>query len=111
MNKSHEYRPLAKCTWEKRGFNCFICVGQAEVSRPGLTKAWVAMVPQAVDETDGRSWHLLQESENIRSFKSAKEAMKAVESYLAIFNQYHRHHSGESIDMSDGTKGVSGAHA
>ncbi len=69
------------------------------------------MVPRATNETDGRSWHLLREGENIRGFKSAKEAMEAVESYLEIFSQYHQHYSGESVDMSDGRMGISGSHA
>ena len=111
MNKSHEHRSSAKYSWEKRGLNCFVCMGHAEVSRPGITKAWVAMVPRAADEADGRSWYLLREGENVRGFKSAKEAMEAVESYLDIFSQYHQRHSGESVDMSDGRMGVSGAQA
>lgn len=68
------------------------------------------MVPGAIDETDGKSWRLLREGENVRSFKSAKKAVEAVEAYLDIFNEYHQQHSGESVDMSAGKMGISGAH-
>ena len=85
LNKLHEHRTSSRYNWEKRGFNCFVCIGQAEVSRPGPTKTWVAMVPRAVDETDGKSWHLVRGAENVRSFKSAKEAMEAAAAYLDVF--------------------------
>lgn len=111
MTTSQGEQIRVKYTWEKRGLNYFVCIGHAEVSRPGITKSWVAMVPCTVDETDGRSWHLLREGETVRGFTSAKEAMAAAESYLEIFSQYHTQHSGELVDMSHGEMGISGSGA
>lgn len=111
LRKPHRNKSLDKYTWDKRSLNCFVCIGQAEVSRPRPGRTWVAMVPRSTDDAGGKSWSLMPDSEGIKSFRSAKEAMEAVEAYLDVFNQYHQPYSGGSIDMSEGNIGVAGAQA
>ena len=95
---------LDKYTWKKRGFNRLVCIGIGEVSRPGLTKAWVAMVRRNSNHSDGSSWGLMRDGESIRKFQSAKEAMEAVESYVESYVealcQYHRSLSEDSLETS-----------
>ena len=110
MKKYAENEPAARYIWEKRGLNYFVCIGQAEVSRPRLGKPWVVLIPRIIiGETGGKSWGLLSEGDGARSFRSVKEAMESAELYLDLFNQYHETHSSEWVDISAGNIGISGA--
>lgn len=112
LGKLNKNSSLSNYHWEKRGLNCFVCIGLAEVSRPGVRKPWVVMVRRAPDETgESHPWGLMPENGGIRMFCSAKEAIKVAEAYLDVFNQYHQRYSDDSIDMSEGNIGVAGAQA
>lgn len=106
---------LAKYVWKKRGLNCLVCHGVAEISRPGVKKPWVAMVRRNSNLNDGSSWGLMREGENIRRFQSAKEAMEAVESYidsyLESFCQYHSLFSDNSLEINKETEIIDASEA
>lgn len=99
--------------WERRSPNCFVCVGQAEVSRSKRGQPWVLMIPLSMCGDAPAGWGLMTHptGEGIRTFLSAKEAMAMAEQYLSIFYQYHQSHVGETLDLTSGTNGISGSQA
>lgn len=109
FRKSKETNRSSNYVWEKRGQNCFICVGFAAVSRPGIRKPWVVMVPRAADENGLSPWGLMADNGGIRNFASAEEAMKEAEAYLDMFRDYHQSYSGDYIDLSCKNFRISGA--
>lgn len=109
LRKVSKVSRLSKYIWEKRGRNSFVCLGLAEVSRPGIKKPWVTMVRRAVVPDDVKPWALMEENGKILHFPSAEEAIKAAEAYLEIFNEYQRTYVGNSIDLSHGYTRLSGA--
>lgn len=99
--------------WQKRGPNCFLCIGQAEVSRPKRGQPWVAMVPLTMDGTVPGAWGLLPDGtgNGIRQFPSAEDAMTEAEQYLSIFRQYHQPHTETALDLATGANAISGSQA
>nr|WP_295738871.1 hypothetical protein [uncultured Acidocella sp.] len=109
FRKINKKNIFSNYVWDKRGQNCFVCVGFAAVSRPGARKPWVVMVPRAADENGLSPWALMADNAGIRNFSSAEDAIKEAEAYLDVFNEYHRSYSGDYIDLSCKNFRISGA--
>lgn len=99
--------------WERRSANCFVCVGQAEVSRPKRGQPWVLMIPISIRGAAPSAWGLLTypTGRGIMTFLSAKEAMTVAEQYLSVFYQFHQPHTGETLDLASGISGIAGSQA
>ncbi|SHF52918.1 hypothetical protein SAMN02746095_03594 [Acidocella aminolytica 101 = DSM 11237] len=97
--------------WEQRTDHCFICVGEAEVSRPSDGRPWVAMVPLIMDGAAPTAWGLMlnPSGEGVREFSSAEDAKAAAEQYLTAYRQYYRSGAQTGSDPATGKSWIAGS--